>query len=116
MDHLLHTIARFLVNGVAVLIVAAILPGMKVDRFRDSVLFSVIVAVFNTVAWSALGLITIPFSILTLGVGALIVNAAVFLLADRVVSGVRISGWITAAIAALLVSFVNGALASMLLR
>ncbi|MEZ4393629.1 MAG: phage holin family protein [Polyangiales bacterium] len=115
MDQLLATVARFLVNGVAVLIVATFLPGMKVDRLRDAVLFSVVVAFFNAAAWSAFALITVPFAVVTLGVGALIVNAAVFLLADRVVSGVRISGWLSAAAGAVLVSLVNGGLSRALL-
>jgi len=116
MEQLVHTVVRFLVNGLAVLIVAAFLPGMKVDRFRDAVLFAVVVAFFNALAWTAFGLLTIPFSIVTLGIGALIVNGAVFLIADKVVSGVKISGWISAMIGAVLVSLVNGALSSFLLH
>lgn len=116
MNTLLHTVVRFLVNGLAVLIVATFLPGMKVDRFRDAVLFSVVVAFFNALAWTVFGLLTIPFSAITLGLGVLLVNGAVFLLADKVVSGVKFSGWFAATLAALLVSIVNSALSSILLH
>lgn len=116
MDPLAQTVVRFLVNGLAVLIVASFLPGMKVDRFRDAVLFSVVVAFFNALAWTLFGLFTVPFTVITLGVGALIVNGVVFVLADKVVKGVTISGWIVATIAAVLVSAVNGALSSLLAR
>ncbi len=87
MTPLVQTALRFLVNGVAVLIVATFLPGMKVDRFRDAVLFAVVVAFFNVLAWTVFGLLTIPFSVLTLGIGALIVNGIVFLVADKVDQG-----------------------------
>lgn len=116
MTPLVQTVLRFLVNGVAVLIVASFLPGMKVDRFRDAVLFAVVVAFFNALAWTVFGLLTIPFTVLTLGIGALIVNGLVFVLADKVVKGVTISGWVVGAIAAVLVSVVNSALSSLLLR
>ncbi len=104
MTPLVQTALRFLVNGVAVLIVASFLPGMKVDRFRDAVLFAVVVA------------FTIPFTVLSLGIGALIVNGLVFVLADKVIKGVTISGWVVGTIAAVLVSVVNSALSSLLLR
>jgi putative membrane protein len=116
MSPIVQTIVRFVVNGLAVLIVASFLPGMKVDRFRDAVLFAVVVAFFNALAWTVFGLLTIPFSVLTLGVGVFIVNGAVFLLADKVVSGVRISGWLVGIVGAVLVSLVNSALGSLLLR
>lgn len=116
MTPLVQTVVRFLVNGLAVLIVASFLPGMKVDRFRDAVLFAVVVAFFNAMAWTVFGLLTIPFSVITLGIGALLVNGAVFLLADKVVHGVKISGWLAATVAAVLVAIVNSALSSLLLR
>ena len=116
MSPLVQTVLRFLVNGVAVLIVASFLPGMKVDRFRDAVLFAVVVAFFNALAWTVFGLLTIPFTVLTLGIGALIVNGLVFVLADKVIKGVTISGWVVGTIAAVLVSVVNSALSSLLLR
>lgn len=116
MNPIIQTVVRFLVNGLAVLIVASFLPGMKVDRFRDAVLFAVVVAFFNALAWTVFGLLTIPFTVLTLGIGALIVNGIVFLVADKVVKGVTISGWVVGTIAAVLVSLVNSGLSSLFLR
>ena len=49
-------------------------------------------------------------AVLTVGVGALVLNGVVFLLASKVVEGVRISGCMTAAIASLGVSLVNAAM------
>lgn len=115
MNNLLHTVVRFFVNGLAVLLVATFLPGMKVDRFLDAVWFAVVVAVFNALAWTVFGLITIPFSVFTLGLGVLLVNGVVFLLADKVVKGVKFSGWFAATLAAVLVSIVNSVLSSIFL-
>jgi putative membrane protein len=112
--HLVHVVARFLLTGLSVLIVAAVLPGMQVQRYRDAVWFAVVVAVLNVVAWRLLGLLTVPFTALTAGVGYFIVNGVVFLVAQKAARGVRISGCFVAAIAAALVGFVNSVLSEML--
>lgn len=110
MNDLIRMVVQFLVTGVSVVIVAAILPGMKVDRYGDAVGFAVVTAVLNVLAWRVFALFTWPMAVLTLGIGGFILNGVIFLVARRLVSGVKISGCFVAAIAALLVSVVNSAL------
>jgi putative membrane protein len=100
-------IAHLLLTGVSVVIVAWILPGIQVASYWAAVIFAFIVAILNAIAWHVLGLLTIPFAVLTLGIGALIVNGIIFLMAGGVVRGVEISGCFTAALASLGVTFVN---------
>lgn len=114
MNELLKLAAHFLLSGVSVLLVAALLPGMKVDRFRNAVWFSVMVALFSAVAWKVLALVTVPFAAITLGVGYFIVQGLVFLLAKKVSPGVQLSGCFTAMVASALVSIVNYALHGLL--
>lgn len=104
---LVLAVARLLVTGLSVLVVGALLPGIKVKSYGSAVLFALVVGVFNAIAWYLLAPLTWPFAVLTLGLGVLVVNAGVFLLAGRVVSGVQISGCVTAVLASLGVSFVN---------
>lgn len=107
---LVMALVRLLVTGVSVLIVGAVLPGIKVKGFGSAVFFALMVAIFNAVAWYLLAPLTWPFAVLTLGIGVLVVNTIVFVLADKVVSGVTISGWFTALLASIGVSIVNGVL------
>lgn len=100
-------ILRLLLTGVSVLVVGAVLPGIKVKSFGSAVFFAFMVGIFNAVAWYVLAPLTWTFAFFTLGVGALLVNALVFLLAGKVASGVRISGWFTALLASVGVSLVN---------
>jgi putative membrane protein len=104
---LVVSLLRLLVTGVSVLIVGAILPGIKVKSFGSAVFFALMVGIFNAVAWYLLAPLTWPFAVLTLGIGILLVNAAVFLLAGKVATGVKISGWFTALLASIGVSLVN---------
>jgi len=110
MSGLISTVIHFLLSGLSVLIVAAILPGIRVKKYSDAVWFSVVVALLNAVVWKLLGMVTIPIAVLTLGVVAFFLNGAIFLLARKIVRGVEIDGCLIASIAALLVSVCNSLL------
>jgi putative membrane protein len=103
-------LVHLLVTGVSVLLVSKVLPGMEVRSYGSAVLFAVVVAILNTLAWHFLGVMTFPFAGLSFGLGALVVNGLVFLAADKVVSGVKLSGCLTAILASIGVTLVNGLL------
>ena len=107
---IVQTVFHFLLGGLSVLLVAAILPGIRVKKFTDAVLFSVVVAQFNSVVWGVLGFISVPAAVLTLGVVAFFLNGAVFMMARKLVRGVEIDGCLVASIAALLVAVCNSLL------
>lgn len=108
--NLMRGLVHFLLSGASVLIVAAILPGMKVRSYFDAVGFAIVVAVLNTIVWRVFFFLSWPLAIVTLGGFALLINGLVFLLAQKVVPGVRIAGWLTAIVAAVLVTLCNWAL------
>jgi putative membrane protein len=94
-------------TGVSVFVVAKVLPGMKVKSLGSAVLFALVVSVLNVVAWWFLAPLSLPLKWITLGLGGFIVNGLVFLVAARLVGGIRISGCVVAALAAVGVTFVN---------
>jgi len=108
------SIARLLINGAAVFVVAQVLPGIRVKNYFSAVGFAFLVGILNTIVWHWLGVLTISFSVLTLGLGALVINGALFLFAGSVISGIEISGCFTAALASLAVTFTNWVLAKIL--
>jgi putative membrane protein len=110
MSGLVQSIVHFLLSGLSVLLVAAILPGIRVRKYSDAVVFSIIVALLNALVWKVLGIVTIPAAILTLGVVGFFLNGAIFLVAKKVVRGVEIDGCLIASLAALLVSVCNALL------
>ncbi|MET0323981.1 MAG: phage holin family protein [Ilumatobacteraceae bacterium] len=77
----------------ALWILAAILPGFSIDSFWEVVLAGFVVGVGNAVVWPALAFLVVPLSVLTLGLGAIILNALfVFVLLD-LLPGVDIDGF-----------------------
>ena len=83
-------------TAVALWLLAAILPGLSIDSGWDALLAGFVVGVANAVVWPALAFLVVPLSVLTLGLGAIILNALfVFLLLDFL-PGVDIDGFWTA--------------------
>lgn len=115
MSNVVRLLLELLLSGVSVLIVAAVLPGMKVRSYLDAFGFAVVVAVLNVLAWKTfLAIFSVGFSVLTLGVGFFIINGLIFLVAQRIVKGVEISGCFIASIAAILVSLCNSVIMGLL--
>jgi putative membrane protein len=100
-------IVHLLVTGVSVLLVSRILPGVRVKSYGSAVAFALVVGVLNAIAWTLLAPLSWTISVLTLGIGALIINGVLFLIADAVIAGVEISGLLTAVLASLGVTFFN---------
>ena len=105
---------HFLILAVSVLVVAFFLPGFKVRSFLDALGFAIVVALFNAIAWSVLRVLSLPFSILTLGIGALIIDGLIFLGAAKLMKGVEISGCFVATLGYLLVALVDAGLRHLL--
>jgi putative membrane protein len=107
---LVVAVVHLLLTGLSVLLVGKVLPGVRVKSFGSAVAFAFVVGILNAVAWTLLAPLSITFSVLTLGLGALVINGVLFLLADAVIAGVEISGCFTAALASLGVTFFNWAM------
>jgi putative membrane protein len=116
MNDVVKMLANFFLTGLSVVIVAALLPGMKVKKFTDAVGFAVVVGVLNVLLGKAITQIPMPNFALPFGgmVLAFFGNGLIFLIAKKFVSGVEISGCLVAAIGALLVSVSNSLLVHVL--
>ena len=77
-------------------LLAWILPGFTIDTAGDALLAGAVIGVLNAVVWPALSFVVVPMSVLTLGLGAIVVDAlAVWWLLDRL-PGIRVEGFGTA--------------------
>jgi putative membrane protein len=114
-NQLIVGLGHLLISGVSVFTVAKLMPGMKANGFGSALGFAAIVAVFNAVAWHFLAPLTVTVSVLTLGIGALVINGILFLVAGKL-SGVEFSGCIVAALSSVFVTFVNGVIEYLVAR
>ena len=109
----MKTIIHFLISTLAILVTAYVLPGVHVSGFVSAFVLAVILGVINTIIRPILILLTLPLTIFTLGLFALVINALLVMLASSIVPGFTIDGFLWAfvfGIVLAVVSFVLGAL------
>ena len=84
---------RLLLTAVAILITAYLLPGVHVDNFFWALLVAAVLALMNVTIKPLLIIITIPFTVFTLGLFLLVINAIVILLAGAIIPGFEVEGF-----------------------
>ncbi|MEO2062358.1 MAG: phage holin family protein [Christiangramia sp.] len=107
-------ILKLLLTAVAVVILAKILPGVTVNSYLTAVIVALVLAVLNFLVKPLLVILTLPVTILTLGLFLLIINAIIIFIADGFVSGFDVDGWFMAIVFSLLLSLFQSVLFSLL--
>lgn len=103
----MNGIVRFLLSGVAVLLTAYLLPGVHVEHYGYALLVAAIVSLANIFVRPILIILTIPITILTLGLFLLVINALIILLVDYLTPGFDVDGFWWAMAFSLILSLFN---------
>ncbi|MEO6238952.1 MAG: phage holin family protein [Vicinamibacterales bacterium] len=98
---------RLLLNGVAVFLAAQLIPGLGVASIGAALAAGVVLGLVNAVIRPVLILLTLPATILTLGLFIFVVNAICLALAAWFVPGFTISGIGSALVGALVISVIS---------
>jgi putative membrane protein len=106
----------WILNAVALLIVAYLLPGINVASFGSALIAALVLGLLNAVVKPLLILLTLPLTVVTLGLFLVVLNALVFWWAGSILKGFQVDGFWWAVIGAIVYSLVSGALASLLLQ
>ena len=107
-------ILRLLLTALAVIILAKFLPGIGVDTYWTAVIVALVLGILNFIVKPILILLTLPVTIITLGLFLLIINAIIILLADSMVDGFSVDSIWWALLFSLLLSFLQSILFSVL--
>lgn len=110
----MNLILRVLLSAVAVFVLSQILPGVEVATYLTAVIVAVVLSLLNFIVKPILVILTLPITILTLGLFLLIVNASIILLADYFVDGFSVNNIWWALIFSLLLSIFQSILFSFL--
>jgi putative membrane protein len=104
----MKTLGKIIVTALAVVIGAYILPGIHVEDSVITILIvAVVISLLNALVRPVLIVLTIPVTIFTLGLFLLVINAAIILLADWLVTGFTVDGFWWALLFSLILSVVN---------
>ncbi|WP_417235916.1 phage holin family protein [Bizionia paragorgiae] len=107
-------IVRLLLSALAVVILANILNGVSVDGYVTAIIVALVLSILNLFVKPILVILTLPITILTLGLFLIIVNALVILLADNLISGFAVDGIWWAVLFSILLSVLQSLLHSFL--
>jgi putative membrane protein len=110
----MEIILVWILNAVALLIVAYILPGITVASVGSALIAALVLGLLNTLVKPVLILLTLPITIVTLGLFLLVLNALVFWFAGSVLKGFQVNGFWWALLGALVYSIVSGLLSRLL--
>jgi putative membrane protein len=105
---LMQLLVRWLVLALGVMIATKIVPGIAVDHNGSTLLVVVLLlSFFNAILKPLLVLFTLPFILLTMGLGVVVINALLFLFVGKLVGGFHVAGFWPAVGGALIVSVTN---------
>lgn len=104
----------WILNAVSLLIVAYLLPGINVASFGSALIAALVLGLLNTLVKPLLILLTLPITIVTLGLFILVLNALVFWFAGSILKGFSVEGFWWAVLGALVYSLVSGLLSGLL--
>ena len=101
----MNYIFKILLTAVAVLVLANILPGVEVDNYSTAIWVAFVIGLLFSILKPVLVILTLPVTIITLGLFLFVINAALILLANNWISGFSVSGFWTALLFSILLSF-----------
>lgn len=103
----MNLIIRFLLNGLAVVLTAYLLPGVDVKDYWTALIVALVLSIANVIVKPVLIILTIPITIVTLGLFLLVINALIILMTDYLVDGFVVKGFWWALLFSLILSLFN---------
>jgi putative membrane protein len=104
---ILQLLLRWLVLALGVMLATKVVPGIKCDDGTTLILVVLLLSFFNAILKPLLVLFTLPFILITMGLGVVVINALLFLLVGELVNGFLVDGFWTALGGSLVVSVTN---------
>jgi putative membrane protein len=98
---------RWIVLALGVMLATKIVPGIACDDGVTLLSVVLLLSFFNAILKPLLVLFTLPFILVTMGLGVLVINALLFLLVGRLVQGFHVAGFWAALGGSLVVSLTN---------
>lgn len=100
-------LASLLINALAVGITAQLLPGVSIADWQTLLVVTVVLGILNTLVRPLIHLISLPVTILTLGLFSVVINALMVWMASSLVSGFVVESFLWAVIFSIILSIIS---------
>ena len=104
---MLALLIRWLLNAAALLLVAYLYPGVAVASFFAAMMAALILGLVNAVVRPILVILTLPVTLLTLGLFLFVINALLFWFVAEIVQGFHVTGFVAALVGSILYSLIT---------
>ena len=108
----MNLLVRILITAILVMVIAHFLPGVTVANFTTSIIVAVVLALLNLIVKPIIVILTLPVTILTLGLFLLIINALIILICTKIVDGFVINNFLTTILFSVILSIFQSVLFS----
>ena len=105
-------LGRLVMSALAVIVTSFLLPGVHIDGALTALIVAAVLSLLNAVIKPVLVFLTIPITVLSLGLFLLVINAAMILLVDKVVDGFSVDGFWTALFFSIILSLITSVFSS----
>jgi putative membrane protein len=112
----MRLLLTWLINAAALMALPYLMHSVTVDNFGTALIAALVLGLINTLIRPVLVLLTLPVTLVSLGLFILIINAFLFWLVAQLVGGFHVAGFGSAFLAAILYSIISWALSTLLLK
>jgi putative membrane protein len=101
---MLALLLKWVLCAAALIAVAYLYPGVTVASFTSALIAALVLGIVNTLVRPVLVLLTLPVTILTLGLFLFVINALMFWMVGSILDGFKVNGFVAALIGSILYS------------
>ena len=104
----------WILNALALLAVTYLLPSIQISGFGTALLAALVLGFINTLVRPILAILTLPITVLTLGIFYLVLNGLLFWLASALLPGFQVQGFVPAMVGAILYGVITWVLSALI--
>jgi putative membrane protein len=112
----MRLLVAWLINAAALFVLPYLMQSIRVESFTTALIAALVLGLVNTLIRPILVLLTLPVTVLTLGLFILVINGLLFWAVANFVHGFHVAGFWSAIGGAILYSLISWALSSLLLK
>lgn len=112
----MRLLITWLINAVALMALPFLMTSVVVTNFTTALIAALVLGLVNTLIRPVLVILTLPVTVISLGLFILVINALLFWLVAHWIDGFEVTGFWSAFLAALLYSIISWALSTLLLK
>ena len=112
----MRLLVTWLINAAALMALPYLMSSVSMSNFTTALIAALVLGLVNTLIRPVLVILTLPVTVVSLGLFILVINAFLFWMVTRWIEGFEVAGFWSAFLAAILYSVISWALSTLLLK